>query len=96
MIRSIILPGLRVHVNRSREIYYSFDSRQENNKSHSNTVQYVLTLKTYKLEVSTSMVKTNHINWYVMVFINETPNFITDYELKLWVYKELVIYIFCD
>ena len=23
-------------------------------------------------------------------------NFITDYELKFWVYKELVIYIFCD
>ena len=27
MIRSIILLGLRVHVNISREIYYSFDSR---------------------------------------------------------------------
>ena len=26
MIRSIILSGLRVHANRSREIYYSFDS----------------------------------------------------------------------
>ena len=26
MIRSIILLGLRVDVNRSREIYYSFDS----------------------------------------------------------------------
>ena len=26
MIRSIILLGLRVHVNISREIYYSFDS----------------------------------------------------------------------
>ena len=25
--QSIILSGLRVHVNRSREIYYSFDSR---------------------------------------------------------------------
>ena len=24
------------------------------------------------------------------------PNLITDYELKFWVYKELVIYIFCD
>ena len=24
------------------------------------------------------------------------PNFITDYELKFWVYKKLVIYIFCD
>ena len=27
MIMSIILSGLRVHANRSREIYYSFDSR---------------------------------------------------------------------
>ena len=27
MIRSIILSGFRVDVNRSREIYYSFDSR---------------------------------------------------------------------
>ena len=27
MIRSIILSGLRVHANRSREIYYSFDNR---------------------------------------------------------------------
>ena len=27
MIRFIILSGLRVDVNRSREIYYSFDSR---------------------------------------------------------------------
>ena len=26
IIKSIILSGLRVHVNRSREIYYSFDS----------------------------------------------------------------------
>ena len=24
------------------------------------------------------------------------PNFITNYELKFWVYKELVIYIFYD
>ena len=48
MIKSIILSGLRVHVNRSHEIYYSFDSRYENNKSHSGPVQYVLTLKTYQ------------------------------------------------
>ena len=27
---------------------YSFDSRKENNKSHSDLVQYVLTLKTYQ------------------------------------------------
>ena len=32
--RSIILSRLRVHINRSREIYYCFDSRYENNKSH--------------------------------------------------------------
>ena len=44
----IILSGLRVHANRSHEIYYSFDSREENNKSHSGPVQYVLTLKTYQ------------------------------------------------
>ena len=48
MIRFIILSGLRVHANRSREIYYSFDSRYENNKTHSGLVQYVLTLKTYQ------------------------------------------------
>ena len=24
------------------------------------------------------------------------PNFITNYKLKFWAYKELVIYIFCD
>ena len=33
MIRSIVLSGLRVHVNRSCEIYYSFDSHQKNNKA---------------------------------------------------------------
>ena len=48
MIRSIILLRLRVHVKRSRKIYYSFDSCYENNKSHSGPVQYVLTLKTYQ------------------------------------------------
>ena len=46
--RSIILLGLRIHVSRSCEIYFSFDSRLENNKSHSGPVQYVLTLKTYQ------------------------------------------------
>ena len=55
MIISIILSGLRVHVNRCCEIYYLFDSRWENfdslwenNKSQSGPVQYVLTLKTYQ------------------------------------------------
>ena len=48
MIKSIILLGLRVHANISREIYYSIDSRYENNKSHNGPVQYVLTLKTYQ------------------------------------------------
>ena len=62
MIRSKILSGLRVHINRSREIYYLFDSRYENNNSYSGLVQYVLTLKTYQLEVSTSMIKTNHLS----------------------------------
>ena len=42
------------------------------------------------------MIKTNHFSWYVIVFVDETPNFITDYELKFWVYKELVIYIFYE
>ena len=46
MIKSIILSGLRVHVNISREIYYSIDSLYNNNKSHNGPVQYVLTLKT--------------------------------------------------
>ena len=45
MIKFIILSGFRVDVNRSREIYYSFDSRYENNKSHSGPVQYDFTLK---------------------------------------------------
>ena len=62
MIRSIILSGLRVHVNISREIYYSIDSCYENNKSHNGPVQYVLTLKTYQLKVTTSMIKTNHLS----------------------------------
>ena len=48
MINSIILSGLRVHVNISREIYYLIDSRYQNNKSYSSPVQYVLTLKTYQ------------------------------------------------
>ena len=48
MIKSIILSGLRVHANRSREIYYSIDSLYKNNKSHSGPVQYVLTFKTYQ------------------------------------------------
>ena len=66
----------------SRDIYYSIDSHYENNKSHSCPVQYVLTLKTYQLEVTTSMIKTNHLGWYVIIFADETPNFITDYELN--------------
>ena len=41
----------------------------------------VLNLKTHKLEVSTSMIKTNHLSWYVIVFANEMPNFTTDCEL---------------
>ena len=32
----------------------------------------------------------------MLVFADEMPNFIIDYELKIWVYKELVIYIFWD
>ena len=48
MIIFIILLGLKVHVNKSREIYYSFDSRYYNNKSHNGLVQYVLTFKTYQ------------------------------------------------
>ena len=82
MIKSIILSGLRVHANTSREIYYSIDSHYENNKSHSGPVQYVLTLKTYQLEVTTSMIKTNHLSLFVIVFTDETRNFITDYELN--------------
>ena len=42
MIKYIILSGLRVHANISREIYYSIDSLYKNNKSHSGPVQYVL------------------------------------------------------
>ena len=48
MIKSIILSGLRVHVNINCEIYYSIDNRYKNNKSHSGPIQYVLTLKTYQ------------------------------------------------
>ena len=54
------------------------------------------TFNTHQLEVSTSMIKTNHLSWHVIVFIDEMPNFIIDYELRFWVYKKLVIYIFCD
>ena len=82
MIKFVILSGLRVHANISREIYYSIDSHYENNKSHSGPVQYVLTLKTYQLEVTTSMIKTNHLSLFVIVFTDETRNFITDYELN--------------
>ena len=42
------------------------------------------------------MIKTNYLNWYVIIFLNEMHNFITDYELKFWVYKERVTYIFYD
>ena len=62
MIKSIILSGLTVHANISREICYSIDSLYKNNKSYSGPVQYVLTLKTYQLEVTTSMIKTNHLS----------------------------------
>ena len=97
MTKSIILSGLRVHVNISREIYYSIDDCYENNKSHNSPVQYVLTLKTYQqLEVTISMIKTNHLSWYVIVFADETPNFITDYELYFEFIRNLWFYIFCD
>ena len=62
MIKSIILLGLRVHANISHGIYYSIDSCYENNKFHSGLIQYVLTLKTYQLEVTTSMIKANHLS----------------------------------
>ena len=42
------------------------------------------------------MIETNQLSWYIIVFTYEMPNFITDYELKFWVYKEFVIYIFCN
>ena len=42
------------------------------------------------------MIKTNYLSWYIIVFLDEIPIFITDYELKFWIYKELVIYIFYD
>ena len=42
------------------------------------------------------MIKAIHLSWYVIVFIDEMPNFVIDYESKFWVYKELVIYIFYD
>ena len=45
----------------SREIYYSIN-KSHNNKSHDGPIQYVLTLKTYQLKVTTSMIKTNHLN----------------------------------
>ena len=51
---------------------------------------------TYRLKFSTSMIKTNHLRWHVTFFANETPNFITHYELRFLVYKKLVIYIFCN
>ena len=82
MIKSIILSGLRVQANISREIYYSIGSHYENNKSHSGPVQYVLTLKTYQLEVTISMIKTNHLSLFVIVFTDEMRNFISDYELN--------------
>ena len=53
---------IKSSINRSCEIYYSFDSRYENNKSHSSPVQYVLTFKAYQLKVSTSIIKTNHLS----------------------------------
>ena len=48
------------------------------------TVQFNMfyTLKTYQQEVSTSMIKTNHLNWYIIVFADEISNFITNYELR--------------
>ena len=42
------------------------------------------------------MIKKNRYSWYVIVFADEMSNFITDYELHFLVYKELVIYIFCN
>ena len=42
--------------------------------------------------------KKSHFNniFSIFIFADEMPNFITDYKLRFWVYKELVIYIFCD
>ena len=39
------------------------------------------TLKTHQLEFSTSMIKTKHLSGCVIVFTDEMPNFITDYEI---------------
>ena len=42
----------------------------------------LLNISTNQLEVSTSMIKINHLSRYVIVFTDEIPNFITNYELK--------------
>ena len=81
MIGFTILSGLRVYEIRSREINYLGDSCWLNNKSHNGPIQYVFKLKTHQLKVSTSMIKTNYLSWCAIVFADETPNFITDYEL---------------
>ena len=59
--------------------------------THGGPVQCIHNTSTYQLEVSTSMIKTNHLNWYVIVILDEKPNFTTDYEHRFMSLQELVI-----
>ena len=98
MIKSIILSGLRVHANISREIYYSIDSFYMNNKSHSGPVQYVLTLKTNpglaKSHLQTH-VATHKKSPPTTVIIDLTPDILKQPTLHDQVHYSLIIKSSC-
>ncbi len=59
--------------------------------THGGPVQCIHNTSTYQLEVSTSMIKTNHLNWYVIVLPDEKPNVTIDYEHRFMSLQGLVI-----
>ena len=48
--------------------------------THGGLVQCIHNIPIDQLKVSTSMIKTNHLNWYVKVLLDEKSNFTIDYE----------------
>ena len=56
-----------------RHINISFSKKKKKKKKKD--------ILTYQLEVSIFMIKIDHLNWYIIVIADETPNSITNSEL---------------
>jgi len=51
--------------------------------THTNPIQCILNTPTYQSKISTSMIKIDYHDCYVVVLPDEMPNFITNYRLTV-------------